>query len=259
MQKKPNDKILIPKIMDKILFSKTKNKIVNTEFLNEYQINIIDKELKKNKEKAYCFEGGFPEAESKILIAYPENEDENSIKEWISNTLKVIKVELPNEVYGKFKHRDYLGALMSFGLSRDRIGDIIVYNDSAYIIVLQENVEYIKNSLSFDKRFKKAKISIKNLNEVKTKEIEFEKIKISVNSTRLDSVISELLNTSRRLAQEILTSEKVSINYSVETKFTKTIKEKDILIIRGKGKYIVEEFMGKNKRDKEMISIKKYK
>lgn len=257
MQKNQNNQMLIPKIMDKIRFSK--NKIINTEFLNEYQISIIDKELRRNKEKNYFFEGGYTNAESKILIAYPEREDEDVIKQSIYTILKAIKVELPNEVHGKFEHRDYLGTLMSFGLSRERIGDIIVYKDCAYIIVLEENAEYIKNSLSLEKRFKKAEISIINIDEVKPKQIEFENIKISVNSTRLDSFVSELLNTSRRLAQELIDLEKVSINYSVETKYTKSIKEKDILIIRGSGKYIIEEFIGKNKRDKEIIKIKKYK
>ena len=257
MQTNQNDKILIPKIMDKIMFSK--KKITNTEFLNEYQISVIDKELRRNKEKNYFFEGGYPNAESKILIAYPEREDEDVIKQSIYTILKAIKVELPSEVHGKFQHRDYLGTLMSFGLSRDRIGDIIVYDNSAYIVVLKENAEYIKNSLSFEKRFKKANISIINIDEIKPKEIEFENIKISVNSTRLDSVISELLNTSRRIAQELIDSEKVSVNYCVETKYTKSIKEKDILIIRGSGKYIIEEFIGKNKRDKEVIEINKYK
>jgi len=257
MQTNQNNQILIPKIKDKIRFSK--NKIINTEFLNEYQISIIDKELKRNKETNYFFEGGYPDAESKILIAYPEREAEAVVKREIDNILVAIKIEIPNEINGKIHHRDYLGTLMSLGLSRDRIGDIIVYTDSAYIVVLKENAEYIKNSLSFEKRFKKSKISIINIEEIKPKQIEFDNIKIAVNSTRLDNVISEILNTSRRLAQELIDSEKVSVNYFIETKYTKLIKEKDILIIRGSGKYIVEEFIGKNRRDKEIIIIKKYK
>lgn len=67
-----------------------------------------------------------------------------------------------------------------------------------------------------------------------------------------------LIKTSRKIAQEFLEDEKVSINYTVETKATKGIKEKDILIIRGKGKFIVDEFLGKNKKGKEIIRIKKY-
>ena len=137
---------------------------------------------------------------------------------------------------------------MSFGLSRERIGDIIVYNNRAYIIVLKENAEYIKTSFEQERKFKKAKIEIVNLSKIEPKSIEYDNINISVNSLRLDNIISELLKTSRKIAQEYLEQEKVYINYSEETKSTKTIKEKDILVIRGKGKYIIEGFLGKNKK-----------
>lgn len=251
-----NDKLLISKIIDKIKFGK--NRITNSEFLNEYQISIVGKELKKTGVKNYFFEGGYENAESKILVAYPEALGEDIAKENVKNILKAIKIELPNEIYGKLAHRDYLGTVMSFGLVRERIGDIIVHEDSAYIIVLEENANYLKNSLEYERRFKKAKISIVDINEIKTKPIEFEEIIISVNSVRLDSVISEIIKTSRKIAQEFLEDERVSINYTVETKPTKAIKEKDILIIRGKGKFIIDELLGKNKKDKEMIRIKKY-
>lgn len=251
------DKLLLSKIIDKIKFSK--NRITNSEFLNEYQIMMVGKEIKRIGITNYFFEGGYENAESKILIAYPEDLGEDIAKENIRNILKAIKIELPNEICGKLQHRDYLGTVMSFGLVRERIGDIIVHEDSAYIIVLEENASYLKSSFEYEKRFKKAKISIIDVCEIKTKPIEFEEIIISVNSVRLDGIISEIIKTSRRIAQEFLEEEKVSINYAVETKSTKTIKEKDILIIRGKGKFIVDEFMGQNKKGKELIKIQKYK
>ena len=252
-----NDKLLLSKIIDKIKFSK--NRITNSEFLNEYQINMVEKELRKRGITNYFFEGGYENAESKILFAYPESLGENIARENVENILKAIKIELPNEIRGKLQHRDYLGTVMSFGVVRERMGDIIVHEDSAYIIVLEENANYLKTSFEYEKRFKKTKISIIDVHEIKTKPIEFEEIIISVNSVRLDSIISEIIKTSRRIAQEFLEEEKVSINYAVETKPTKTIKEKDILIIRGKGKFIVDEFIGKNKKGKEIIKIKKYK
>lgn len=252
-----NDKLLISKIIDKIKFSK--NRITNSEFLNEYQISMVEKELKRIGFTNYFFEGGSENAESKILIAYPEALGENIARENVNNILKAIKIELPNEICGKLQHRDYLGTVMSFGLVRERIGDIIVHEDSAYIIVLEENANYLKTSFEYEKRFKKAKISIIDVHEIKTKPIEFEEIIISVNSVRLDSVISEIIKTSRRIAQEFLEEEKVTINYVVETKPTKTIIEKDIITIRGKGKFIVDEFLGKNKKDKEIIKIQKYR
>ena len=251
-----DDKLLISKIIDKIKFSK--NRITNSEFLNEYQISMVEKEIKRMGQTNYFFEGGYENAESKILVAYPENLGEDAARENVNNILKAIKIELPNEICGKLQHKDYLGTVMSFGLVRERIGDIIVHEDSAYIIVLEENANYLKTSFEYEKRFKKAKISVIDISEIKTKEIQFEEITISVNSVRLDSVISEIIKTSRRIAQEFLEEEKVSINYAIETKPTKTIKEKDILIIRGKGKFIVDKFLGKNKKEKELIQIKKY-
>lgn len=252
-----NNRLLIAKIEDKIRISKTQNKITNSEFLNEYQIANIEKELVKLKQKEYFFFGGYREAVRKILVIYPEKLDKNVVLKNINDIVVAIKVELPNEIQGNLKHKDYLGTIMSFGLARERIGDIIVYEKQAYIVVLKENSEYIKNELKQEKRFKKAKIEIIDVSKIESKAIEFETINISVNSLRLDNIISEILKTSRKIAQEQIEQEKVFINYTAETKSTKNLKENDILVIRGKGKYIIEKFLGKNKKRKGNNTNKK--
>ena len=123
------EKIILAKLNDKIRLCKTKNKLVNTEFLNMYQENIIRKELERIKAKNYILTGGYSEAESKILIMYPEKITEEIAKENITNIIKVIKIQLPNEQKGKYQHRDYLGTIMQFGVERERIGDIVDYED----------------------------------------------------------------------------------------------------------------------------------
>ena len=140
------EKIILAKLNDKIRLCKTKNKLVNTEFLNMYQENIIRKELERIKAKNYILTGGYSEAESKILIMYPEKITEEIAKENITNIIKVIKIQLPNEQKGKYQHRDYLGTIMQFGLERERIGDIIVYEDEAYVIadLLGYKLEFIE-------------------------------------------------------------------------------------------------------------------
>jgi len=49
------NKLIIAKLMDKINLCKTRKRVVNTEFLSNYQKNIIKKELNKNKIKNYLF------------------------------------------------------------------------------------------------------------------------------------------------------------------------------------------------------------
>lgn len=257
MQNSEDDKLLIAKILDKIEISKKQNRITNSYFLNEFEINSVQKQLQKDKEKQYFFFGGYEEAVRQVLIAYPDKLEKDMVVESIDDIINSIKIEIPNEIKGQLKHKDYLGTLMSFGLERERIGDIIVYDNRAYIIVLKENAEYIKNSLKMERKFKKAKIEIVNLSKIETKPIEYDSINISVNSLRLDNIISEILKTSRKIATEYLESEKVSINYVVETKNHKSIKEKDLLVIRGQGKYIIESFLGKNKKRKRNNTNKK--
>ena len=248
MQNNEEDKLLIAKIADKIEISKTKNKITNSYFLNEFQVSMLEKQLTTMKEKQYFFFGGYDKCARKILVSYPDKLEKDIVMKNIDDIINCIKIEIPNEIKGELKHKDYLGTLMSFGLARERIGDIIVYDNRAYIIVMKENAEYIKNSLKQERKFKKAKIQIVDLFKIETKPIEYDSINILVSSLRLDNVISEILKTSRKVATEYLEDEKVTINYSIETKSHKSIKEKDLLVIRGHGKYIVERFLGKNKK-----------
>ena len=253
------DKLIIAKVIDKVNFCKTRNKIVNTEFLTIYQMEIIQKELNKLKIKNSMFFGGYEEAEGKILIIYPEKLEEKMLEKNLENIIKAIKITLPKELQGKYSHRDYLGALMKLGLNRNRIGDIIVHNEKAYIFVLAENAKYIQESLKEFIRFNKATIEIINYKEVELKKQEFEEMKITVSSDRLDNFVSEIAKISRSKTEELLSQEKIFVNSKVEIKPSKQIKENDIIVIRGKGKYLVCATLGSNKKGKNIISIKKYK
>ena len=259
METKDPEKLLLAKVNDKIKFCKTRNKIVNTEFLNMYSQNIISKELEKIKEKNYIFEGSYQDAERKILIIYPEKLTQEMVKENIDNIIKVIKIELPNEQKGRYKHKDYLGTIMQFGLERERIGDIIVYDDKAYIVVMQENAQYIRDSLLDTRQFKKSKIEIIETSEIEVKEKEFEEIKITINSPRLDNFVSEIAKISRKETTKLIEEEQVIVNYQPETKQAKIINQGDIITIRKKGKFIVNEFKNINRNNKQVVILKKYK
>ena len=76
---------------------------------------------------------------------------------------------------------------------------------------------------------------------------------------RLDNIISEIARVSRGKSEEILSQEKVFINSKIETKSSKIIKEKEILAIRGKGKFIIDSVAGSNKKGKSIVIVKKYK
>lgn len=259
MENNSEEKLIIARLNDKIKFCKTRNKVVNTEFLNMHQENIIRKELERIKFKNYIFTGGYEVAESKLLILYPDKLTEDVVKNTVESIMNAIRIILPNEQIGEYQHKDYLGTIMQFGLVRERIGDILVYENCAYIMVLKENAQYIKDSLIVTKKFKKAKIDIIDIKDVEVKEPEFDIFKVTVNSLRLDNFVSEIGKFSRNETSKLIESEQVSVNCKVETRQSKLIEEGDVLIIRRKGKFIIDGFGDINKKGKQVAIIKKYK
>lgn len=81
---------------------------------------------------------------------------------------------------------------------------------------------------------------------------------IIVTSMRLDNFVSELAKCSRSRADEILNEQRVLVNYELETKFSKKVNVGDIITIRGKGKFVVQEIERKTRSDKFIINIQKY-
>ena len=92
--------------------------------------------------------------------------------------------------------------------------------------------KYLKNNISLLTRFKKSNITLININELESKENEFEDIKIIVSSIRLDNFVSELARCSRSKADEIIESGRVFINSINELKTSKKLNEKDIITIK---------------------------
>lgn len=52
--------------------------------------------------------------------------------------LKILRIELPEEEFGKYSHRNYLGGIVKLGLKREKVGDILVSNQGADIVVVSD-------------------------------------------------------------------------------------------------------------------------
>lgn len=258
MQEKfEENKLLIAKVIDKFEFSKTKNKITYTDFLNMAEISVIKKYLKENKINNFVFYGGREEADRSILIFYPEKISLEMLEKNYEKILEVIRIKLPNGI--KYEHREFLSGIMKLGIKREKFGDIVVTNCGADIISISEVSKYLIDGLKELTRFKKSEITIENIKELKKKENEFENINIIVSSIRLDNFVSELSKCSRTNAQEMIKDGKVFINSINEYKYDKKISVNDIITMRGKGKFIFYGIEKETKSGRLLVNIKKYK
>lgn len=256
---KPEDKLLIAKMIDKNEMSCAKNKIEYTDFLDEYQQNLLIKIIHKEKMLYYILNGGIDDAQRKIILFYPSKLSDIA-KDNYNKLLpiKCIRIVLPKELHNKYNHRDYLGALIKLGIKREKIGDILVFEDGADILILDEVKKFIKENISQLTRFSKSKIEEISLEEIRKKQINTKEIRAIVSSMRVDSIVSELAKTSRGKAEDIINEGRVFVNYENVMKTTKQIKENDIITIRRIGKFKLEKIDGKTRNDRVKIILNQY-
>lgn len=258
---KEEEKLLVAKLLDKLEMAHSKNKITHTDFLDLAQKRTVENILLRNEIKQYIqYEtfGAYKEAERCMVIFYPEKFDRNIIKKNYNNIMQIVQINLPNELKNSYTHRDYLGALMKLGIRREKIGDILVREDGADVVILKEIIEFVRENLLQLTRFSKSQITIKPIEEIQIVEAKKEEIEIIVPSMRLDNLVAELIKSSRAKANEAIEQERVLVNFEITNKNAKKLQIGDKITIRGKGRYSILEQVGNTKKGNIIIKIEKY-
>lgn len=256
--KRQEDKILLAQVLDKIEQMGKNQKIESTDFLDMYQVSLVETFLKKINFENYKLYGGFDDAERKILIIYPEKYTEEMLSKNYGKLLKIVRVELGEEEKGKYSHRNYLGGIVKLGLKREKVGDILVFDEGADIITINDFAEILQTELGSLTRFQNSNIISLELSNLRALELKLEEVKIIVPSLRLDNIVSDLARTSRSKASEIIAQERVFVNGQNETKQSKQIKQGDVITIRGKGRFVIKEFTGTTRSGRTVVLVEKY-
>ncbi len=256
--KNQDERLLVAKVLDKLEFTKNKNKIQYTDFLNLYEQEVVLNVINKLGFKQFYLFGGKENTERKILILYPEKLTEEMIRKNHKNMVNIIRIVLPKDLQDEYDHRKYLGAIMKLGVEREKIGDILVDSNGADIIVKSEITKFLEQNLKSLTRFQSAEISVIDLEE--SRDVQISKVEISsvVISLRLDNIVSVLARTSRSKAVDILNQERVFLNYKLETKASKQVKVGDVITIRGKGRFEFREITGNTKKGRYIVKIDKF-
>ncbi len=252
---KDEDKLLIAKVLDKIKLVQARNRFESTDFLDLAQKEMIQEILTKRKESNYEFFGGFKQAERTMLVLFPYTYNENKIYNQI---MSIIRVTLPKEQWGTYEHKTYLGGIIKLGVKREKIGDILVRDDGADIIISKDIEKFLLSSMNSLVRFQKAsieKIEIENINYIeKEKQI----IKINVPSMRLDAIVGELAKVSRNNANSYINQERVFVNFKQELRTSRQIDEGTVITIRGKGRFTISKILGKTKSGRINVEVQKW-
>ena len=248
----PEDKLLLAKLWDKINAGIRKNIPAHTPFLSPRELDMANY-LFGQPDGLYAF-GGYQDAERKMLIYLPEYLEENALWEEDSPCVclraSFYQEDSPN-------HRDFLGALMGAGISRETVGDICVGKSSCDFFVTAEIAPYILQNFTSAGRTKLHLEQIP-LPQANIPEPEVKELKDTMASLRLDSVISSGFRIGRSLAAQYVTAGKAAIDGLPCEKPDKTVSEGAKSSVRGLGKIKLHAVNGKTKKDRISVVIYRY-
>lgn len=197
--------------------------------------------------------GGYNEAERRIAcFGFTETPETDELPaQWICIAPAAQKFA------DALTHRDFLGALLSLGLRREMIGDIVVTENCGYVFCMRTVVSCILSELSRVKHTTVRCSAAEALPPDAVRAPEYSEFVVS--GTRLDALCAAVFHLSRADAQKRIASGRVFVNSREITKSDFSPSDGDIISVRGLGRFVFDGVARETKKGKLRVEIGIYK
>ncbi len=246
-----DERLAAAKAFDKLEIAVKTYKPEFTGFMDPYKAHSI-KERISGGECAVVIYGGYDESERVKMGFFPE------FCEPCAEDFPITPIEIAyNRQYSrKLSHRDFLGSILGLGITRDKVGDIVIEESRAVAFADSDIAEYICASLE---RVWHTKVGTRLLKSFTPVQNEVNEKRLTVSSLRLDAVVSGVFNISRGRAAELVKGEKAFVNWRLITSVSHNVCQGDIVTVRGTGRVKINEVLGNTKKDRIALSVWVYK
>ena len=193
----------------------------------------------------YALKGGYPEADRRLIVFLPSRMEEDDPE--AESVITCLRVRPRNARFSDHPgHRDYLGALMNLGITREVTGDILVGDDGAFLFVLSEMAEMIEREFT-QVRHTSVDAACVPASEC-TATLKKELVTGSIASERIDALIGMVFHLSRSAAKERIEQELVFAGGLPVKSVSYTPRVGESISVRGYGKFI---YLGTENRTKK--------
>lgn len=246
------DQILGGHILDKVEIVIKRKSNESTNFLNPYEREIATGIIKQIYDVNFLVDGGYEGAERKRITIFPEYLFPDHVK----SPVCILKIE-GNFKFQPVSHRDFLGAIMALGIKREMIGDLLVSDDFAQVVVADELKDFILLKLN---KVHQVPVEICEItpDELVLPPENTKEIKTTVASMRLDAVASAGFGDSRSKIACDIKNEKVKLNWKVAVNPAQKVEVDDLISIKGRGRVKVCQKEGLSHRGRIKLILKKF-
>ncbi|XP_020867183.1 uncharacterized protein LOC9330486 isoform X2 [Arabidopsis lyrata subsp. lyrata] len=241
----------VKQILEMARRAASKREVLHTDFLTPPIVKESVLVLGKFADVKIVAQGGYPEAERcRISIGHPDV---------LTNDPDIVAAL---SITGNFgfqpcSHGDFLGAILGTGISREKLGDILIQEEKgAQVLIVPELVDFVVSALD-----KVGNVGV-TCTKIPLLALEYEpprtnSFKTVEASLRIDAVASAGFKISRSKLVDLISNKDVRVNWATVTKNGTTVKTGDVVSVSGKGRLKIGE-INETKKGKFAVEIIRY-
>lgn len=246
---RPEEEKFITRVEDLFNQVQTYNYYQLTNFLNKREQVIVNNIANRYSAVNIFWSGGYYNSERQRAIIAPDYYQLSQEDFQITG----IEIKYPTK-FGKLKHSQILGTLVSLGIDRNFFGDIITDGTRWNFLVESQMTEYVIGNLQKIGNLTVSSRKI-DLNKLLLPRDDSETETITSQSFRLDSVISSVYSMSRQNAKDAIKDGKVTVNWLKTNKADYFLTIGDTVSVRGFGRIRIDDYLGKTQNSKWKILV----
>ncbi|MBR4098560.1 MAG: RNA-binding protein [Clostridium sp.] len=249
------ERMLLGRVLDQLALAQDRNAPAHTQFLTPGEQAAVTDLLNAWGHPRHFFWGGFEGAERRICVFLPDWQEPEDVLHDPEGALAAVEAAFPQDA--DLSHRDILGGLMGLGLTREKLGDILVHPGRCQVLLLRETLPILLSQWETAGRYKLKTRQIA-LNELTVTPPQVKTIRDTVAALRLDAVLSSGFSTSRSKAADFISAGRVAVNHRECLKADRLVAQGDVLTCRGLGKCLIKEVLGQSKKGRIMVILERY-
>ena len=249
------ERVLLARVLDKLELSQNRGVPAHTPFLSPGEQASVQDLLNAWGRPRCVWTGGYEGAERQVCRFLPDWQEPEDALADLEGPLAALEALFPRDA--SLSHRDILGGLMGLGLTREKLGDILMEEGRCQLVALREALPILLSQWEGAGRYK-VRLKEIPLDQLTPAPVQVKTIRDTVASPRLDAVLGAGFSLSRSKAAAYISAGKVAVNHRECLKGDKLIEEGDVLTCRGLGKCVVKEVPGQSKKGRTMLVLERY-
>ena len=249
------DRLLLSRVLDKLELTRRRSIPAHTGFLSQAERVSAEALINACGHPAHLFFGGYEGAERTVCAFLPDWMEEEDWQAGEDCPVRALRCTYPQG--SGLTHRDFLGSILGLGISREKVGDLLVGEASCDILVLDELEDYLLLNLESAGRVRLKTVRL-GLDQLSIPQVQVKTIRDTVATLRLDAVTASAFSLSRGRAAEAVSAGRVQLNHRECLKPDRPVAQGDVISCRGLGKCVVKEAGGLSKKGRVMVVLERY-